>query len=94
MSSKLINMYAGPVNQWGSEVEVYSVFGDAAGCKIEVFENNTNGNIRLQVRYSTGHQTLDWQEYLEGTFVDAQVVNCRASSTSTGGSVQIKVTGN
>lgn len=88
---KIIDMYAGPLNNWGPEKEVYSVFGDSTGCKITVGENNTNGNIRIQIRYNTQNSTLDWHEYLEGTFIKAQVVHCRVSSTSTGGSVKIIV---
>lgn len=88
---KIVDMYAGAVNQWGPEKEVYSVFGDKAGCKISVGENNTNGNIRIQIRYSTPISTLDWEEYLEGTYINAQVIRCRLSSTSTGGSVKLMI---
>lgn len=89
--SKLENMTAGPFNVWGPEKKVYSVFGTDTGCKISVFENNTHGNIRIQVRYNTDHSTGDWHEYSEGTFIKAQVVYCRLSSTSTGGSVILKI---
>ena len=91
MPQKIIDLYAAPLNQWGPEKEVYSVFGDGTGCKISVVENNTNGNIRLQVRHSTENSSLEWYEYLEGAFIEAQVVHCRAASTSTGGTIKIKV---
>ena len=88
--SNLKNLVAGPFNVWGPEQKIYSVF-DGSGCKITIFKNNTNGNIKLQVRYSTSSSTLDWIDYLEGTFINAQVIHCRLSSTSTGGSVIIKI---
>ena len=89
--NQLFDMYAAPMNSWGPEKEVYSVFGDVAGCKISVAENNTNGNIRIQIRYETN---LDWHDYIEGVFIEAQVVHCRISSNLTGGSVKLLVAGN
>ena len=88
---KLVNMIAGPFNVWGAQKEVYSVFGANSGCKISVFENNTNGNIRIQVRHNTDVSSGDWYEYNEGNFIKAQVVHCRLASTSTGGSVVLKI---
>lgn len=89
--SKLINMYAGPFNAWGAEQEVYSVFGENSGCKICIVTNNTNGNIRIQVRHNTDVSSGDWYDYIEGTYISAQDVHCRLSSNSTGGTVTIKV---
>ena len=88
---KLVDMYAAPLNLWGPEKVVYSVFGDNTGCKISVVENNTNGNIRIQVRHNTDVSTGDWYEYNEGNFIAAQVVHCRVTSTSSGGSVKLLV---
>lgn len=89
--SKLVNMIAGAFNAWGAQKEVYSVFGANSGCKINIAENNTNGNIRIQVRHNTDISSGDWVEYIEGTFIKAQVVYCRLSSNSTGGSVILKI---
>lgn len=89
--SKLVNMHAGAFNAWGSEVEVYSVFGELAGCKISIAENNTNGNIRIQVRHTTDVSTKDWYDYVEGAYIKSQSVFCRLSSTSTGGSITLKI---
>jgi hypothetical protein len=88
---KIIELYAGPFSKWGTEKIVYSMFGENAGCKISVFENNTNGNIRIQIRYSTNNSTLDWIEYLEDTYISAQVIYCRVASTSTGGFIKLKI---
>ncbi len=88
--SKLINAYAPPLNKWGTSYEVYSVFG-GSGCKISVAKNHTNGNIRMQVRYNTDTQSLDWHEYTPGTWIKAQVVYARVTSTSTGGSVILRI---
>lgn len=88
--TKIIDFFAGPFNAWGPEKEVYSVF-NGSGCRLRVAENNTNGNIRIQTRYNTDNQSRDWAEYLEGTHIKADVVHCRISSTSTGGSVKLAV---
>ena len=89
--SKLVNMFAGPANVWGPEKEVHSVLSTNAHCKLTVFENNTNGNIRIQIKHSPDINNASWQEYSEGNNISAQVVRCRLTSTSTGGAVIIKV---
>lgn len=91
VKSNLLDIYAGPFNEYGSAIKVYSVFGKNVGCKINIFENNTNGNIFFQVKYSSNEKTTEWQSYNEGDFIKAQVVYCRATSTSTGGNVKIKI---
>ncbi|WP_378181091.1 hypothetical protein [Aquimarina sp. SS2-1] len=89
--NKLINMTAGPFGVWGAEKEIYNVFGENVGCKVSIFENNTNGNIRIQVRHNTDVSSKDWYDYIENEYIKAQVIHCRLSSNSTGGSVVIKV---
>lgn len=90
-SSDLVEIYAGPFNQYGPSAEVYSEFGQNSGCKIKIVENNTNGNIFLQVRYNSENQSKDWKSYNEGDFINAQVIYCRATSTSTAGFIKLKI---
>ncbi|MFK7946192.1 MAG: hypothetical protein AB8G11_01290 [Saprospiraceae bacterium] len=90
---KLLNVYAPPLNKWGTSYTAYSTFGENPGCKISIQENYTNGNIRLQVQYNTRHQSLEWREYVPGTWINAQVVKVRATSTLTGGTVTLKIEG-
>ena len=74
-NQKLIEIHAGPLNSWGSPVEVYSVLGENAGCKISVANSMAGGNVRLQVRHTSDNQSLDWYEYADNDFIKAQSVS-------------------
>jgi hypothetical protein len=81
------DLYAGPFGVAGSSLQVYSVFGANTGCSITIAQDDTNGPARIQVSVNG----KDWQEYIEGTFIQAQTVSVRAISAGTGGTVHIAV---
>ena len=89
--SELFDLYAGPLNNYGPSQKVFSEFGEDAGCKITIIENNTNGNIFLQIKSSSNENSEEWLTYNEGDFLKGQVIYCRATSTSTGGNIKIKI---
>ncbi len=89
--SNSVIIYAPPYNVFSPAVEVFNCFGENVGCKITVDVNNTGGTIRIKIRKHRGNNGEDWQEYLEGTWIKAQVVEAKVASTGPGGSISLYI---
>ena len=88
-----MSLYAPPYNVFSKAVEVYNCFGEDVGCKITIDENGTGGNIRFKIRKNQGNNGEDWEEYAEGTWIKAQAVELKLTSTGPGGVVKIYIHG-
>jgi len=90
-SWKTVTYFAPPWNKFGPAIVVYEVFGERVGCRITVQENYAGGVIRLKVRKNGGNNGEKWREYMEGTWISAQVVEVRAASTAQAGTIILKI---
>jgi hypothetical protein len=91
--SKSMSLYAPPFNVFSKAYEVYACFGEDVGCKITIEENGAGGHIRFKIRKNEGNDGEGWEEYAEGTWIKAQLVELKLTSTGTGGGVKIRVHG-
>ena len=85
---KLINIRVPNFAQYSSAVEVYSVFGENAGCKISLFENNTSGKVIIQYKVNNNKK---WNTLVNGQYVKGQSIKCRVKGLGGSGSVVLKI---